>query len=91
LKPSFIAANKRALETSRSERSCVAVVGFIDAVGDDLYNAAAVSALRQHPGIWHKELLPNYGVFDERRWFVPGDGRHAAVPRRRHQGRRDGL
>jgi NAD+ synthase (glutamine-hydrolysing) len=75
LKPSFIAANKVALDyVAAATRSCVAVVGFIDAVGDNLYNAAAVCASGSIQGIWHKELLPNYGVFDERRWFTPGTG-----------------
>ena len=75
LKPSFIAANKRALhDVAAATTSSVAVVGFIDAVGDDLYNAAAVCANGSIQGIWRKELLPNYGVFDERRWFTPGTG-----------------
>ena len=75
LKPSFIAANRRALQyVAAATASCVAVVGFIDAVGDDLYNAAAVCADGAIQGVWRKELLPNYGVFDEQRWFTPGTG-----------------
>ena len=74
LKPSFIAANRAALEEIAAGTShCAAVVGFIDGHGP-LYNAAAVCANGAVSGIWHKELLPNYGVFDERRWFVPGSG-----------------
>jgi NAD+ synthase (glutamine-hydrolysing) len=75
LKPSFVVANRRALEeVATATRSCVAVVGFIDAVEGDLYNAAAICAAGRVQGVWHKELLPNYGVFDERRWFLPGTG-----------------
>jgi NAD+ synthase (glutamine-hydrolysing) len=75
LKPSFIAANRRALDdVATATTSCVVVVGFIDAVGDDLYNAAAICAGGTIKGVWRKELLPNYGVFDERRWFLPGTG-----------------
>jgi NAD+ synthase (glutamine-hydrolysing) len=39
-----------------------------------LANAAAVCARGEVVGIYHKRLLPNYGVFDEERWFTPGDG-----------------
>jgi NAD+ synthase (glutamine-hydrolysing) len=74
LKPSFIAANRVALERiAKASSNCVAVVGFIDGDGP-LFNAAAVCANGTVAGIWHKELLPNYGVFDERRWFIPGTG-----------------
>jgi NAD+ synthase (glutamine-hydrolysing) len=70
--PSFVEGNQRALE-SVAERTgrCAAVIGFVDADGD-LYNAAAVCAGGKVHGVWHKELLPNYGVFDERRWFRSG-------------------
>jgi NAD+ synthase (glutamine-hydrolysing) len=75
LKSSFIHANRRALEdVAAATTSCVAVVGFIDAVGGDLYNSAAVCTGGNIQGVWRKELLPNYGVFDERRWFLPGTG-----------------
>ncbi|HEX4081864.1 MAG TPA: NAD+ synthase, partial [Acidimicrobiales bacterium] len=37
-----------------------------------LANAAAVCAAGRVVGIYHKRLLPNYGVFDEVRWFTPG-------------------
>lgn len=74
LKPSFVEGNLRALEAV-AERTgeCAAVVGFVDEDGD-LYNAAAVLAGGKVHGVWRKELLPNYGVFDEQRWFRPGPG-----------------
>ena len=72
LKPGFVADNRAALDeiASRSGR-CAAIVGFVDA-DRDLHNAAAVCAGGQIVGIYHKRLLPNYAVFDEQRYFVPG-------------------
>jgi NAD+ synthase (glutamine-hydrolysing) len=74
LKPGFVADNAAALAkvASASER-CVAVVGFVDEQMD-LYNAAAVCARGEVQGVYHKQLLPNYGVFDEQRYFAPGTG-----------------
>jgi NAD+ synthase (glutamine-hydrolysing) len=75
LKPSFIRDNRAALETvARAARGIVAVVGFVDEVDGLLYNAAALLAEGTVQGVYHKHLLPNYGVFDERRWFQPGRG-----------------
>lgn len=72
LKPGFIADNRAALEkVAAATRSCVAVVGFVDA-GRDLYNAAAVCAHGEVRGIYHKRELPNYAVFDEARYFARG-------------------
>jgi len=88
LKPGFVADNVAALEAVASATGdCVAVVGFVaplaagagGAHGPDgtrpavpLANAAAVCAAGRVVGIYHKRLLPNYGVFDEVRWFTPG-------------------
>ena len=47
------------------------VVGFVDR-GDDLYNAAAVLHDGAWAGVYRKHYLPNYGVFDENRYFQPG-------------------
>ncbi len=72
LKPDFIAANLEALkEVARRTPSLVAVVGFVDA-DDYLYNAAALLYDGRVAGIYHKHRLPNYGVFDEKRYFHPG-------------------
>ncbi len=72
LKPGFIADNRAALEKVAAEtRSCVAIVGFVDA-GRDLFNAAAVCAHGEVRGIYHKRELPNYAVFDEARYFARG-------------------
>ncbi len=76
LKPSFIAANRAALgQLARSARQVVALVGFVDRDRDGrLYNAAAVLAGGRHVATYRKQHLPNYGVFDEKRYFTPGDG-----------------
>jgi len=52
-----------------------AVIGFVDHGEDDLlYNAAAVVSGGRLRGVYHKEELPNYGVFDEKRYFAEGTG-----------------
>ncbi len=73
LKARFVAANREALDkvAARTGR-CAAVVGFVDA-DRDLYNAAAVCAAGRVVGTYRKRLLPNYAVFDEQRYFAPGD------------------
>ena len=48
-----------------------AIVGFVD-LAPDAYNAAAVLHQGRRPGVYHKQYLPNYGVFDENRYFRPG-------------------
>jgi len=72
LKPGFVEDNLEALHkvAARTGR-CAAVFGFVDR-SRDLYNAAAVCAHGAVQGIYHKRELPNYAVFDERRYFSPG-------------------
>jgi NAD+ synthase (glutamine-hydrolysing) len=72
-KPQFIAENLRALEKiTAASRGLTVIVGFVDA-DRDIYNAAAVIHDGQHVGTYHKMFLPNYGVFDEFRYFKAGD------------------
>jgi NAD+ synthase (glutamine-hydrolysing) len=72
LKPQFVKDNLRALdEINRATRGITAVVGFVDRQ-DFLYNAAAVLHHGMIAYVYHKVLLPNYGVFDEYRYFRPG-------------------
>src|SRR3989304_2771631 len=72
LKPDFVAANREALlEGARRTPAVSVVVGFVDA-DDHLYNAAALLYDGRVAGIYHKHRLPNYGVFDEKRYFQPG-------------------
>src|SRR5574337_162187 len=71
-KPAFIEANLRALDdVARATRGLTAVVGFVDK-GDDIFNAAAVLHDGARAGVYHKQYLPNYGVFDENRYFQAG-------------------
>jgi NAD+ synthase (glutamine-hydrolysing) len=72
LKRHFVAANRRAVsEIASGVREIVALVGFADANGFT-HNALAVLADGELRGVYSKMLLPNYGVFDERRYFEPG-------------------
>jgi NAD+ synthase (glutamine-hydrolysing) len=72
LRPSFVeAAQKKAEELARSARSIVALLG-VPWFDRDLYNACAVCAGGEIKTIYRKRFLPNYGVFDEDRYFAPG-------------------
>jgi len=75
LKPGFVAANLRKLreivQTSRDLPGLVSVIGFVDR-DHDIYNAAAVIHEGRLVGVYHKHYLPNYGVFDELRYFQAG-------------------
>jgi len=51
----------------------IIVVGFAERDGIDIYNSAAVLKAGKIAAIYRKALLPNYGVFDERRYFQSGD------------------
>jgi NAD+ synthase (glutamine-hydrolysing) len=72
IKTDFVRENLACLEEVARHTGCtVAVVGFADS-GDHLYNAAAVLAEGRVAGVYRKMRLPNYGVFDEKRYFQPG-------------------
>ncbi|HTW08589.1 MAG TPA: NAD+ synthase, partial [Acidimicrobiales bacterium] len=74
LKPGFVADNAVALsKVAQATDHCAAIVGFVDE-SLDLFNAAAVCAQGEVRGVYHKRNLPNYSVFDERRYFLPGGG-----------------
>jgi NAD+ synthase (glutamine-hydrolysing) len=72
-KRSFVRANKLAIEDiARATSAISSVIGFVDQQDDALFNAAAICVEGQVAAVYHKHLLPNYGVFDERRYFEPG-------------------
>jgi len=75
LKPGFVAANLRKLDeliaVSGDLPGLTAVIGFVDR-DDDIYNAAAIVHGGRLIGTYHKHYLPNYGVFDENRYFQAG-------------------
>ena len=71
-KPQFIEENLKSLEKVIKQTSGLAViVGFVDAKSD-IYNAAAIIYDGKLVSIYHKIYLPNYGVFDENRYFQAG-------------------
>ncbi len=71
-KTQFIRANRKALEQIISHTTGItAAVGFVDS-RDGLYNAAAIIHDGKLIDIYHKTFLPNYGVFDENRYFQTG-------------------
>src|SRR5918996_5688663 len=72
LKRHFLDANRRALdEIAAGVEEIVALVGFAEADGF-VHNALGVLADGEVKATYTKMLLPNYGVFDERRYFEPG-------------------
>jgi len=72
LKPQFIKQNRESLNEIIEHSSNIAmVVGFVDN-DSDIYNAAAVIYDSKLEGVYHKFYLPNYGVFDENRYFQAG-------------------
>ncbi|MCY3633857.1 MAG: NAD+ synthase [bacterium] len=74
LKQRFVHDSRQAMEEiAAHSRSCTAVVGFVDGA-DGCQNAAGVAVNGRLVGVYHKRELPNYGVFDERRYFSPGIG-----------------
>ena len=74
LKPQFLAENRRRMEQiAEASHGITVIVGFADYAGSEVYNAAAVAYDGQLVGAYHKQFLPNYGVFDEDRYFRSGD------------------
>jgi NAD+ synthase (glutamine-hydrolysing) len=72
LRPSFIHAAEASLaQVAREARGIVVFVGTPQ-LDRDLYNACAVCAGGEVKAIYRKRFLPNYGVFDEHRYFAPG-------------------
>jgi NAD+ synthase (glutamine-hydrolysing) len=73
LRPAFVAQARETLDKVAARTgTCAAVIGFPEAERD-LFNAAALCAHGAVQGVYRKQLLPNYAVFDEWRYFTPGD------------------
>ena len=73
LRPGFVRAARRAVEEiAKATHGITALVGapYLDA---DLYNACFTLARGEVRNVYRKRYLPNYGVFDEDRYFAPGD------------------
>jgi NAD+ synthase (glutamine-hydrolysing) len=74
LKEHFLQAAAEAVQDlAREAQGIVALVGFPER-GDDVYNALAVLAEGELQAVYRKTVLPNYGVFDEQRYFQVGEG-----------------
>jgi len=74
IKKSFIKKNKEILQQIVNSTSGIdVIVGFVDEVKGRLYNAAALIKEGNLMGIHHKIHLPNYDVFDEKRYFSSGE------------------
>ncbi|MFL5897254.1 MAG: NAD+ synthase [Solirubrobacterales bacterium] len=79
LKRHFLAANRRAVEDLAAETSGItALVGFAEPVADQTdarhaHNSLAVLRDGAVQAVYRKNRLPNYSVFDEQRYFVPGE------------------
>lgn len=72
LRRTFIDDNLRALQKlAQHVRGITAIVGFVDA-NNEIYNAAAIIHDGRLIDVYHKRYLPNYGVFDENRYFQEG-------------------
>lgn len=73
LKPGFVKDNITALKDLAGRlKGISAVVGFVDRAGKQLFNASAFIEDGRVKYVYHKMILPNYGVFDEIRYFKPG-------------------
>ena len=76
LRRGFVESNLETLDRvceATSGLHVTAIVGFVD-YAHDIFNSAAVIHDGTLAGAYHKQYLPNYGVFDEARYFRPGQG-----------------
>ena len=74
LKESFLKQCDKNLKTiSRYSKGLTAIIGFAEKKGKAIYNSAALLCDGRHIGTCRKMLLPNYGVFDEKRYFHEGN------------------
>jgi NAD+ synthase (glutamine-hydrolysing) len=73
IKPHFINDNLDTMgKIAEASKDITAVVGFVDE-NNGIYNAAGVISDSRLVDVYHKKVLPNYGVFDEYRYFRTGD------------------
>ena len=73
-KKSFLGECKKTLKKCAPyTQGLTAVIGFAEQKGKHLYNSAALMCNGKHIATYRKMLLPNYGVFDEKRYFTEGE------------------
>jgi NAD+ synthase (glutamine-hydrolysing) len=76
LRPEFVRDNIEATKALARQTSsgCAVIVGFVDQTDAGIHNAAGLLRHGNIEASYHKMQLPNFGVFDEQRTFVPGTG-----------------
>lgn len=73
LRPSLAKRTEKAFEQLSQVKDIVMVFGFVNQTEDGhRYNSAAVMKDGQLLGVYNKQNLPHYGVFDEKRYFSQG-------------------
>ena len=72
LRPSLSGRVKSALNALSDVEDIVMIVGYPHVDHHGTFNSAAILHNGQQKGFYHKQFLPNYGVFDERRYFDKG-------------------
>jgi NAD+ synthase (glutamine-hydrolysing) len=72
LRPGFLRAARESLEAIAGETRGIAALVGVPHLDRDLFNACAVCADGEVKAYYRKRFLPNYGVFDEDRYFQPG-------------------
>ncbi|HET9213758.1 MAG TPA: NAD+ synthase [Gaiellaceae bacterium] len=72
LRPDFLRAAARTLEQVAAETAGIAALVGTPHLDRDLFNACAVCVDGKIEAVYRKQFLPNYGVFDEDRYFQPG-------------------
>ena len=72
LRPSFVRAAEDSLRTIAAETAGLTALVGTPWFDRDLFNACAVCSDGEVKGLYRKRFLPNYGVFDEDRYFAPG-------------------
>ena len=72
LRPSLSGRIKSALSTLSDIDDIVMIVGYPHVDHHGTFNSAAILHNGHQKGFYHKQILPNYGVFDERRYFDKG-------------------
>lgn len=74
IRPSLVKRTKAAFEKLTEVKDIVMVFGFVNQTEDgQRYNSAAVMKDGEVLGVYNKQVLPNYGVFDEKRYFGEGN------------------
>jgi len=75
LRPEFVRDNLAALDelAAKTADACPVIAGFVDRTVRGLHNAAGFLSGGEIRTRYHKIVLPNFGVFDEQRYFVPGE------------------